>query len=91
MMNEQTGNGDRDPGRNRLGWQCRRGMRELDELLMCFLARRYSSLDAVEQQTFELLLEYPDAVLLELLMGRMTPADRDVANIVQDIRNTFTA
>ncbi len=86
MKLEQT-----DPCRNRIGWQCRRGMRELDELLMCFLARRYSSLDAGEQKTFEVLLDYPDAVLLELLMGRMMPADRDVANIVHDIRNTFAS
>ena len=86
MKHEQT-----VPDRNRLGWQCRRGMRELDELLMCFLARRYSGLDAGKQRTFELLLDYPDAVLLELLMGRMMPADRDVANIVHDIRNTFTS
>ena len=86
MKQEQTA-----PDRNRLGWQCRRGMRELDELLMRFLARRYNSLDAGDQKTFELLLEYPDAVLLELLMGRMMPADRDVANIVHDIRNTFAS
>jgi antitoxin CptB len=86
MKHEQT-----VPDRNRLGWQCRRGMRELDELLMRFLARRYSSLDTGEQKTFELLLDYPDAVLFELLMGRMMPADRDVANIVHDIRNTFAS
>jgi len=86
MKQEQTA-----PDRNRLGWQCRRGMRELDELLMHFLARRYNSLDAGDQKTFELLLDYPDAVLLELLMGRMMPADRDVANIVHDIRNTFAS
>ena len=86
MKHEQT-----VPDRNRLGWQCRRGMRELDELLMCFLARRYSGLDAGKQKTFEVLLDYPDAVLLELLMGRMMPADRDVADIVHDIRNTFAS
>ena len=86
MKHEQT-----VPDRNRVGWQCRRGMRELDELLMCFLARRYSGLDAGKQKTFEVLLDYPDAVLLELLMGRMMPADRDVANIVHDIRNTFAS
>ncbi len=86
MKHEQT-----VPDRNRGGWQCRRGMRELDELLMCFLARRYSGLDAGKQKTFEVLLDYPDAVLLELLMGRMMPADRDVANIVHDIRNTFAS
>ena len=91
MKHEQTTNTETDPGRNRVGWQCRRGMRELDELLMCFLVRRYSSLDAGEQKTFELLLDYPDAVLLELLMGRMMPADRDVANIVHEIRNAFAS
>ena len=86
MKHEQTG-----PDRNRLRWQCRRGMRELDELLNCFLVRRYNGLDKAGRKTFELLLEYPDAVLLELLMGRMTPADRDVGKIVQEIRNTAAA
>jgi antitoxin CptB len=77
------------PGKlNRLAWQCRRGMRELDELLNGFLLQGYSSLDETAQATFATLLEYPDAVLLELLMGRMTPADRDVGYIVQKIRNT---
>ena len=74
--------------RNRLAWQCRRGMRELDELLNRFLAQRFSSLDRLEQDTFIHLLDYPDDVLLELLMGRMAPADKDVAHIVQEIRNT---
>ena len=73
---------------NRLAWQCRRGMRELDELLNSFLLQGYRSLDEAAQETFARLLEYPDAVLLELLMGRMTPADKDVACIVQKIRNT---
>jgi antitoxin CptB len=72
---------------NRLAWQCRRGMRELDELLNSFLLRDYRSLDESAQETFAGLLEYPDAVLLEILMGRMTPADKDVACIVQKIRN----
>jgi antitoxin CptB len=73
---------------NRLAWQCRRGMRELDELLNSFLLQGYRCLDEAAQETFTRLLEYPDAVLLELLMGRMTPADKDVACIVQKIRNT---
>ena len=73
---------------NRTAWQCRRGMRELDELLGDFLVRRYAQLNEQEQQTFNDLLEYPDAVLLELLMGRMMPADRDVARLVQEIRHT---
>jgi antitoxin CptB len=84
-MNPSTG---ADLSRNRLAWQCRRGMRELDELLNGFLERRYTELDARALETFNRLLEYPDHVLLELLLGRMTPADREVARIVQEIRNT---
>jgi antitoxin CptB len=74
--------------RNRLVWQCRRGMRELDVLLKAFLEHRFEGLDAQERESFTRLLEYPDAVLLECLMGRMVPADREVASIVQDIRHT---
>ena len=72
----------------RLAWQCRRGMRELDELLGVFLRRRYPDLDARQRQAFSQLLDYPDTLLLELLMGRMTSSDRDVAALVRDIRDT---
>lgn len=72
---------------NRLAWQCRRGMRELDELLHGYLDKRYATLDAGGRRLFETLLDYPDSVLLELLMGRMAPADRDIAHLVRDIRN----
>ena len=44
--------------------------------------------DEQDRQAFNTLLEYPDAVLLELLMGRMAPADRDVARLVRAIRDT---
>lgn len=74
--------------RNRLAWQCRRGMRELDLLLNGFLEKRFEGLDAHARDSFVRLLDYPDAVLLEWLMGRMVPTDKDVANIVQDIRHT---
>jgi antitoxin CptB len=73
---------------NRTAWQCRRGMRELDELLGQFLVQRYTDLDARDRLAFNTLLEYPDAVLLELLMGRMAPADGDLARLVRAIRDT---
>ncbi|MGB7932753.1 MAG: succinate dehydrogenase assembly factor 2 [Gammaproteobacteria bacterium] len=79
---------DPQHSRNRLAWQCRRGMRELDVLLNGFLEHRYERLDAQERSSFARLLDYPDAVLFEWLMGRMVPADKDVASIVQDIRHT---
>lgn len=73
--------------RNRLAWQCRRGMRELDELLLGFLRQRYPQLGAGDIDSFTRLLEYPDNVLLELLTGRMVPSDKDVAHIVREIRH----
>ncbi|MGB5306847.1 MAG: succinate dehydrogenase assembly factor 2 [Gammaproteobacteria bacterium] len=80
-----------DPLRNRLAWQCRRGMRELDELLRMFLEQGYNDLMPAERKTFEGLLENPDAVLLEWLMGRMIPADMEVAKLVEKIRHTAAA
>jgi antitoxin CptB len=77
-----------DSDYRRLAWQCRRGMRELDELLSGFLAQGYAGLDADGRVAFAALLAYPDAVLLELLMGRMAPADKDAAGIVRAIRDT---
>ena len=80
---------DTDSNRKRLAWQCRRGMRELDELLGCFMEAGYERLDEQGREHFRTLLEYPDALLLELLMGRMAAADTDVTHIVQQIRSSL--
>jgi antitoxin CptB len=74
--------------RNRLRWQCRRGMRELDEMLGLYLDRAYDGLTQSDRACFNRLLEYPDTLLLEVLMGRMIPTDTDVAHLAHNIRNT---
>lgn len=71
----------------RMRWKCRRGMLELDLLLRDFLSRGYADLDAAGQQLFDRILDYPDAVLLEWLMGRIRPTDKDVAQLVDKIRS----
>jgi antitoxin CptB len=80
-----------DVDRNRIHWQCRRGMRELDELLGSFMAEGYDALDRTGRVHMMRLLEFPDPLLLAWLMGRAVPADRDVAHIVRIIRNTTAA
>ena len=55
--------------------------------LLGFLKRRYPQLGAGDIDTFTRLLEYPDSVLLEWLMGHMVPSDKDVAHIVREIRH----
>ncbi|MEA3242836.1 MAG: succinate dehydrogenase assembly factor 2 [Pseudomonadota bacterium] len=71
----------------RMRWKCRRGMLELDLLLRDFLDSGYRDLDEAGQQLFDRMLDYPDAVLLEWLMGRIRPTDKDVAQIVDNIRS----
>ena len=74
----------------RMRWKCRRGMLELDLLLRDFLDSGYRDLDEAGQQLFDRMLDYPDAVLLEWLMGRIRPTDKDVAQLVDKIRSATT-
>ncbi len=78
---------DAVPIPGRLHWQCRRGMRELDLLLYGFLERGYAGLDVVERSAFAALLDCPDALLFEYLMGHVVPSDRIMADVVRQIRD----
>ncbi len=72
----------------RIYWQCRRGMLELDTMLLAFMDKHFSGLDPVQRQTLETLLGYPDQLLLEYLMGRTIPHDKDVADVAKQIRES---
>ncbi|RDH86354.1 MAG: succinate dehydrogenase assembly factor 2 [endosymbiont of Escarpia spicata] len=71
---------------NRLRWQCRRGMLELDLLLIAFLENEYSSLDREARKGFATLLEYPDQTLQSWLISGSKIADKQMVEIVQIIR-----
>lgn len=70
----------------RLHWQCRRGMLELDLLLMGFLERRYATLGAAERSAFRRLLGSPDPLLYDYLLGGTVPIDPELADVVRQIR-----
>ena len=74
------------PDIGRLRWQCRRGMLELDLLLMDFLEHRYGALPEAWQRDFERLLEYPDPILRDWLLGRNVPQDPELQRLVELIR-----
>jgi antitoxin CptB len=57
-----------------LKWQCRRGMRELDELLLKYLEQRYELAPDSEKAAFCALLELPDPELLGYLLQQEVPA-----------------
>ena len=70
-----------------LAWRCRRGMRELDELLSGWLQERYSGAGADIQADFRSLLELPDPEINAYLLGRSEPADERLRALVNQIRD----
>ena len=72
--------------RARLYWQCRRGMLELDLVLQAFLDHRYDQASPDERRAFEALLNYPDALLFEYVMGRVIPTDSQLAHVITQLR-----
>lgn len=82
---------DHDPTPGRLYWQCRRGMRELDLLLHGFLERGYEELDEEGRAAFLALLDCPDSLLFEYLMGRAFPSDAAIADVVRKVRDAAAA
>lgn len=72
------------PGR--LAWRCRRGMKELDLVLMRYLEMRWQLADAGERAAFERVLELPDPVLAALLLGREPAPDADLERVLERVR-----
>lgn len=73
--------------RNRLYWQSRRGMWELDLLLVPFLDGRYSEISEQLQADFQRLLKEEDQDLFLWLMRREPAKDPSLQTIVQEIIN----
>lgn len=64
-----------DMSKSRLKWQCRRGMRELDDLLMHWLETRFDSADASHKQAFESLLALSDPEIAAYLLKKESPLE----------------
>jgi len=74
------------PDSARIRWQCRRGMLELDIMLLSFFDKVYETLPLEHQKNFVELLTFPDQTLYSWLIGQSQP-DKDALKIlVQTIR-----
>lgn len=69
-------------------WQCRRGMLELDLLLLDFFDHSYHLLSAEEQKDFIALLAFSDQQLYGWLIGRDEPLST-LSTIVKKIREAL--
>ncbi|MFT5117666.1 MAG: antitoxin CptB [Kiritimatiellia bacterium] len=72
--------------KNRLFWSSRRGMLELDLVLMPFIENVYPTLIESDQLLYQVLLEEQDQDLFTWFMRREDPADPDLLRIVNIIR-----
>jgi antitoxin CptB len=70
---------------NRMRWRSRRGMLELDLLLLPFFDEEFRDLPYANQLTFVKLLEEDDPDLLMWFSNKAVPDDQDMADLVQMI------
>lgn len=76
---------DDDVELRRLRWRCRRGMRELDQLMLRYLDGCWAAADEAERSLFLRLLDTEDDKLWRWFMGRERPEDSSLDAIVQRI------
>jgi antitoxin CptB len=72
-----------DPEMSRLRWRCRRGMRELDMLLLDYVENRYQQAGEDEQRAFRHLLTTPDPDILDLLTEKIIADDELLQNVIK--------
>lgn len=70
----------------RLRWRCRRGMRELDQLMERYLDRSWADASLVERGVFLRLLDTEDDKLWRWFLGYDASPDVELAQMVERIR-----
>lgn len=73
-------------GLARLRWRCRRGTRELDQLLGGWLDERWPASSTDLRAGFAWLVEQQDPDLWDWILGNGLPADPNAARVIDEIR-----
>jgi antitoxin CptB len=68
-----------------LRWRCRRGMRELDQLLQRYLEKAWPQADDRERGVFLRLLDCEDDKLWTWCVGLERPEDPELQDLVRTI------
>tara|TARA_B100000530_G_scaffold206645_1_gene132024 strand:- start:341 stop:604 length:264 start_codon:yes stop_codon:yes gene_type:complete len=66
-------------------WQCRRGLWELDAILIPFVERNFSNLKEKEIENFKKLLAYEDIEIFDILVNKKPFEDAEIGDIVSKI------
>jgi antitoxin CptB len=77
-----------DAAIRKLEWRCRRGMKELDLLLLRYLRQRHGRANGEERATFVEFLELPDPDLARYLIAGDVPRDPRQAALCRAVRES---
>lgn len=69
----------------RVYWASRRGMLELDLIMVPYVEQRFKVLDEADQRRYCRLLESEDTELFAWFLQRQRPEDPELVRIVDDI------
>ena len=83
---QAIGTGEADAELKRLRWRCRRGMRELDQLLTRWLDREWTAASDAQREVFLRLLDSEDDRLWRWFLGHETAPDAALDSLIQSIR-----
>lgn len=72
---------------SKLKWHCRRGIKELDIVLIWYLNEYYENTHEDDKKAFKELLEFEDPVLYAILLGNVEPANPEQLEVLNRLRN----
>jgi antitoxin CptB len=73
---------------DRIRWDCRRGMLELDIVLARFMEQNFERLTPQEVEVFKGLLAYSDPDLLALIQDSRSVADDEMNTVLKLLRGS---
>lgn len=76
--------------RFKIEWECRRGMRELDKLIMPFYQQHFDELTKAQQHTFVEMLSHSDPELFRWFMHQHPAPTPELQEMVAFIRSKLT-
>jgi len=74
-----------DPERARLRWRCRRGMRELDQLLIGWLDQHWLEAGQARRDAFRRLLQCEDDLIWRWCTGAARPENPALAALIDEL------
>jgi antitoxin CptB len=69
----------------KLRWRCRRGMKELDLLLLRYVEEQFCAASSAHQEAFRALLDAPDPLIYAYCLGQEEPPTPVLSSLIERI------